>query len=191
MQDYVKNDEKMFQPNIYIEVASIISGGDEEIISLIQEAVEDPHAFYEKYYEDEILEDLIYPDDIEIYSKKELMQDILLEVLIVKNVMCERDWKDELEDFLYFVGNMETTKKFGINLYATPFEFNPDQDICTWIYQVNEHLKSSEYALAETDTDSDCYHLSIIKRSDFAHLAELIKAVGFKLAIMEEDQKMT
>lgn len=170
----------------YVEIARIISENDSEVVGLIEEALQNPYEFYNKHCEDELLGELLYSIDIEEVNPKELMGDILLIVLESKNYLCFRDWKDELEDFVFFVGDMVTAKKHKLNPEEMPIEFDEEKDIAVWIYQINNHLKNSPFILAAIDIDSDSYQLTYIKREDFAHLGELIKQIGFELDRFED-----
>lgn len=170
----------------YVEIAKIISENDQEVVELMEEAVQDPYEFYNKYCEEELLEELLYGVDIEEVKPEELMGDILLSVLEHKNYLCFRDWKDELEDFVFFVGNMVTAQKHKLNPEEMPIEFDEDKDIAVWIYQINNYLKDSPFILAAIDIDSDSYQLTYIKREDFKPLAKLIEEIGYELDRFED-----
>ena len=84
-----------------IEIGRIISGGDEAVLEELTACVTNPAAYFAAHaarYMERSIDSAGEPDLIRWIG----MVDILEE----HNFVCERDWKDEKEDFAYFFGNL-------------------------------------------------------------------------------------
>ena len=82
-----------------LEIARLISDGDQEVMGEAAECVSDPKRYFEVHidrYEERGIED---SDDLELIQWLGLV-----DILESRGWVCERDWKDELGDFLHFMG---------------------------------------------------------------------------------------
>lgn len=80
-----------------LEIARIISDGDEAVLKEMSGCLTDTEAFYEarrERYEERCVDAGDDPLKIRLLG--------LVDILEEHGYVCERDWKDEKEDFFYF-----------------------------------------------------------------------------------------
>ena len=124
-----------------VELARVISSGDEAVLRDITACTEDPADWFTSH-QDRYRERCILSSD-----DPELIQWLgLVDILEEHGWVCERDWKDELEDFSYFVQNLHGFQKLGLEL--DPDWLDEDEDISAWC---GEYVLDS-YVLFPTST---------------------------------------
>ena len=156
-----KKEPSPFAPAL-IEIARIISGGDEEVLQDVTSCAQDPKGWFaahqERYEERGVVDD---PDDLD-----QVQWLGLVDILEERGWVCDRDWKDELEDFSYFLQNLKGLDESW---------FDEDEDIPAWCTVLTEKWKSQEVRVAAININTDSY---VLFPTTYAHLDELQKLAG-------------
>jgi len=153
---------------VIVELARLISGGNEAVLRDVSACVEDPRSWFEKY-EDECgfrsAEDL------------DLVQWVgLTHILEEHNWVCERDWKDELEDFLFFVQKLNGFQ--AQKLTIDPAWLDEEGDIPAWCDVLTEKWAPQGVRMAAIDIDSDSYVLFPVSTALLPTLQKLAGEIG-------------
>ena len=166
---------KPFGPNV-LEIAKLISSGDEAVLKDITACTEDPADWFTSH-QDRYRERCILSSD-----DPELIQWLgLVDILEEHGWVCERDWKDELEDFSYFVQNLHGFQKLGLELDADWLD--EDEDIPAWCGVLTE--KWEGVCVAAIDIDSDSYVLFPVASLQLAQLQKLAEEIGHCIDAVE------
>lgn len=166
-----KKEEKPEIKEIYLQFAKIISGNDENVLAKVRYLFENTQAFLAEYKE------LYFNRGIntEQISKEDLYWISLADILIADNYAIEFDVSGELEDFEYFVKDLQ-----GFKLYPS-IDF-PELDesgaVYLWIEQVNEYWKDQPIVLMQQDIDSDSHVVFLIKKEHMQFLQTESKKLG-------------
>ena len=166
---------KPFGPNV-LEIAKLISSGDEAVMADITACTGDPAAWFQTHEDRYRERGVTSADDLELVQWLGLV-DILEE----HGWVCERDWKDELEDFSYFVQNLHGFQKLGLEL--DPDWLDEDEDIPAWCGVLTE--KWEGVCVAAIDIDSDSYVLFPATAPQFAQLQKLAGEIGHCIDAVE------
>ena len=92
-----------------VEIARLISGGDAAVLQETAACAQDPNGWFEAHQERYEERSVDSPHDLDLVQWLGLV-DILEE----HGWVCERDWKDELEDFSYFLQNLKGFHTLGL-----------------------------------------------------------------------------
>ena len=166
---------KPFGPNV-LEIAKLISSGDEAVLKDVSACTEDPAGWFTAHQDRYRERCILSPDDLELVQWLGLV-DILEE----HGWVCERDWKDELEDFSYFVQNLHGFQQLGLEL--DPDWLDEDEDIPAWCGVLTE--KWEGVCVAAIDIDSDSYVLFPATAPQFAQLQKLAGEIGHCIDAVE------
>ncbi|MCI8913413.1 MAG: hypothetical protein HFF38_04660, partial [Lawsonibacter sp.] len=98
--------------------------------------------------------------------------------------VCERDWKDELEDFSYFVQNLRSFS--ALNLELDPDWFDEDEDIPAWCGILTDKWAAQGVRMAAIGIDSDSYVLFPVTSSQFETLQKLAGQIGHCIDYAEQ-----
>lgn len=168
---------------VLVEMASIISRHNKDVIADFSELVQDDDAFCEKHMEwcEEML-DCVDPQDrhtrllvIFAYWLTGYDTDFKYGAYI--------DWKEEPEEI---TGNLQ--KALDNLEYPTNIEeitFGENEDTFESLKIINSHLRKQGYTLVILDTNSDCYHLFVTMQEDYIKLQKLGKSVDFHFSTAE------
>ena len=149
-----------------VEIAQAISGGDAAVLKDISACTEDPLAWFEAH------QDRYEERSVDSDSDVELIQWLgLVDILEEHGWVCERDWKDELEDFSYFVQNLHGFQKLGLEL--DPDWLDEDEDISAWCGVLTEKWAVQGVRIAAIGIDSDSYVLFPATAPQFDELQRL------------------
>ena len=161
---------KPFGPNV-LEIAKLISSGDETVLNDVSACTEDPADWFTSH-QDRYRERCILSSD-----DPELIQWLgLVDILEEHGWVCERDWKDELEDFSYFVQNLHGFQKLGLEL--NPDWLDEDEDISAWCDVLTEKWAAQGVRIATIGIDSDSYVLFPAAVPQFDELQRLAGEIG-------------
>lgn len=176
-----KTDERSRKPDgsgrrrpPLLEIALLISDGDQEVMAEAAECVSDPKRYFEVHieqYEERGVED---SDDLDLIQWLGLA-----DILEGRGWVCERDWKDELEDFLYFMGSLTGITSNRLSLERAWFDSRGD--IRQWCQILDEKWAPQEACAAALDMDSDSYVLFPCKKSDLEELKACASAIGRRI----------
>ena len=162
------------------EIARIISSGDEAVLRDITACTEDPASWFTAHqnrYEER---------GVDSVGDLDLVQWLgLVDILEEHGWVCERDWKDELEDFSYFVQNLHGFQKLGLEL--DPDWLDEDEDIPAWCGILTEKWSAQGVRMAAIDIDSDSYVLFPVSSARFAGLQKLAEGIGQHIDYVERE----
>ena len=154
-----------------VEIAQAISGGDAAVLKDISACTEDPLAWFEAH------QDRYEERSVDSDSDVELIQWLgLVDILEEHGWVCERDWKDELEDFSYFVQNLRGFQKLGLELDQDWLD--EDEDISAWCGVLAEQWSAQGVRMAVIGIGSDSYVLFPASVGQLTALQTLAKEIG-------------
>lgn len=156
-------DETDLQNSI-LHISKIISHNDSEVINEINNLMNNKDV-YIKNNEREIDENC---------SANILFWLIMVDTLEKYNYVCERDWKDEFEDFMYFLSNLKT---FDININNDIF--NKDESIIEWCTIIDS--KCEPKCIGCIDIDSDSYVLFVSNNDEMNELKQLSAEISKRI----------
>lgn len=156
---------------IYLQFAQIISGDDEAVLAQVHDLFDDTTAFLVQHQE-RYLERGI---DIEQSSKEELYWISFADILIAHNYAAEFDWKGELEDFEYFLKDLQGFKSYS------DIEFpllDEDGSVHLWIEQINNYWQEQPIVLMQQDIDSDSHVIFVVEKAQMSFLQAESQKLG-------------
>lgn len=113
-----KPKENNMKKNISAEmaiqmIAAIISENDSIVIKKISNCLANIEAYYNEHADTFLQRGIEKFDKI---SLREIQWISMVDILIENLYVCERDWKDELDDFIYFVRELKEMKTKALPL---------------------------------------------------------------------------
>lgn len=157
-----------------LEIARIISGDDEAVMLDADLCVSAPTAWFslhERRFQERQLFHIERADDLDLVRWLGLV-DILEE----HEHVCERDWKDEKEDFVYFLSRLSGTRRLRLSIQDK--WLNEQEDIWHWSCVLNRKWRAQQCCVAAMDIDSDSYVLFPCRLSDLEKLRRLAAQEG-------------
>ncbi|MCI9564016.1 MAG: hypothetical protein HFF63_08985 [Oscillospiraceae bacterium] len=97
-----------------IEIGRIISDGDEAVLEELTACAADPAAYFaahEEQYRERAIDSPEEPDLIRWIG--------MVDILAARNFVCERDWKDEKEDFFCFFSNLAGIRRLQLETLSS------------------------------------------------------------------------
>ncbi|MFT0848296.1 hypothetical protein VR010_11150 [Actinomycetaceae bacterium L2_0104] len=159
-----------------IEAAAIISGNDPRVIEDITLLVNNEEGFaatYPRWYEEM---DIGFGD----LAPRERYLNLFAYWMVGYDTDVTYgayiDWKEAPEDFLWQL--RRAVKKLGYPLDVDAVVFSGEESTQESLAMIDAYLDERGYALVHLDTESDCYHLFIVPRSDVPRLFGLGRAVN-------------
>ncbi len=173
--DLPKEAPKPLGPAL-VEIARMITNGDEAVLREAAACAQDPKGWFAAHQERYEERGVDSPDDLDSVQWLGLV-DLLEE----HGWVCERDWQDELEDFLYFLENLKGFRALGLELDESWFD--EEDDIPAWCTILTE--KWEGVCVAAIDIDSDSYVLFPIAAPQLAQLQKLAEEIGHRIDAAE------
>ena len=103
----------------------------------------------------------------------------LVDILINANYLCERDWKDEKSDFIFFMQDLNTTK--ALHLKIDEQQLDDYGDITQWCETLDRMWAQQGVCAAAIDIDSDSYVLFPCKTTDLPTLKQYAAQTGHRI----------
>lgn len=156
--------------NNCVEIAKIISNNNSNVIKEIKECVINPNLYYERNkskYKERGIDNSSNIDTVIWIG--------LVNCLIKNNCLCERDYKDELEDFIYFMNSMNYDVKFDKE------ELNENGYVADWCAELDKKLQPKNLCVGGVDIDSDSYVMFICERNTLEKLSQLAKNINHNI----------
>lgn len=159
--------------NSLVAIGEAISNGDKQVILEIEKCINDTSAYFleneERFRERGVSEESL--DDIRWIA--------LVDILEHNGYVCERDWQDELTDFVYFVEKLKgvSSRKLSVDLNW----FNEEGDISMWCKTLDEKWARSGNCIAAIDIDSDSYVLFPYDSENLGKLSKLAEMLGRRI----------
>ncbi|MCI8422483.1 MAG: hypothetical protein HFF50_02965 [Lawsonibacter sp.] len=172
-------ERKPFGPNV-VEIAKLISAGDEAVMADIAACTGDPAAWFEAHQARYKERCVLSADDLE-----KIQWLGMVDILEEHGWVCERDWKDELEDFSYFVQNLHGSQKLGLEM--NPDWFDENEDIPLWCNILTEKWSAQGVRLAAININSDSYVLFPASAEQYSALQTLAKSIGQYIDYVERE----
>lgn len=169
----------MMAMDALVEIAEIISGGDAAVSENMAACVKDPEAYYDAHAV-QFQERWIEPDE----NPELICWMALVDELEAKEYVCERDWKDEKEDFLYFLGKLTGIKQLGLELQ--PDWLDEDGDISEWCAVLDEKWAGRQCCVACMDIESDSYVVFPCGFTELERLMALAEQAGRRIDLAEK-----
>ncbi len=161
-----------------VEIARIVTGGNEAVLQETALCATDIQGFYtaqEDFFMETCMERSRPPLELQWRGLTKILED--------HGYVCERDWKDCKEDFVFFVQNLKGTK--ANSLPVEPDWFDENDDVFQWGTILTEKWAASGFAAAVFDINSDSYVVFPCRRSDFAQLQELAAQLNARFSLLE------
>ena len=165
------SQEKKTGKSALVEIAALISGEESAVLQSVTSCAENPQGWFESHREQYSQRCVMSSEDTDLVQWLGLV-DILAE----HGWVCERDWKDELEDFSYFVQNLHGFQKLGLEL--NPDWLDEDEDISAWCDVLTEKWAAQGVRIATIGIDSDSYVLFPAAVPQFDELQRLAGEIG-------------
>ncbi|HEM5295676.1 TPA: hypothetical protein U1381_000599 [Streptococcus suis] len=165
------------------ELADLMSNGDRELFLQLRDVVfaSDPNQILDS------IERILEPDSFDDFldrvgeSEKDNLWLILIKLLEHYNYICVRDYKDNLEDFIYFFDRLHQVRNAGISLKLDSDGLNPAASISEWTRVVDSKYLDENFCLGAVDMDTDSYYLFFSKQATFVRLQELAGNLGYRI----------
>lgn len=161
-----------FSPDTCVEIAKIISHDDEKVIKDMEQLLADPISY------------LCDDDDLSEFEKKMIREQKvddgtiwqgMITCLTRNNYACERDWKDELEDFFYFLDNLKYDVKLDKDI------LDEDGDITEWCARLDKSLQDEGMCIGNMDTGGDSFALFICEIGVLKQLRGMARSIGRRI----------
>lgn len=156
---------------VLLEIAAIISDSDAAVWKEMTLCTSNPKEYFSAHqerYEERGVDDVRDLESIQWLG--------LVDILEAHNYVCERDWKDEKEDFLYFLGGLNGRKRLGLELRED--WFSEEDDISIWSRILDEKWEPQQCCLACIDINSDSYVLFPCGLAEAEQLKTLAAQLG-------------
>lgn len=151
--------------NPIYKIAAEISDQDGAVLKEVCECLSDTQKYFMENEEDYEERSVTYDEGEEVVQWLGMV-----DILIKNNYVCERDYKDELEDFLYFVQELKGIKSNDLTLEEDWFD--EDADITDWCSIIDGKWASQGMCIAAIDIDSDSYVIFPCKINVLQNLQE-------------------
>ena len=159
-----------------LKIAEIISGNDKSVISELREIYANPQTYIAKYHEQDYMFVEGKMNDF-VCDKWWLMADILE----IKEYVCKRDWKDELEDFLFFLSGTKRAVSENIKLDQLDVPFSESGSIPQWSELIDKELTNRNLAVGNINTESDEYTVFLCAVEELEALKKYAHSIDRKI----------
>jgi hypothetical protein len=99
-----------------------------------------------------------------------------------KEFGCYIDWKEEIGEIIRQLAAAGDNLGYSLDLQLYGIDY--DKHTFEALGSIAGFLSPKGYSLLTLDTDGDCYHLFLLKKSDAELLLELASKTGFKFSIL-------
>ena len=157
-------------------VTEILTNQNQIVVEEMKELAEDGKSFYIKYQDwcGEIVEDI---EEVDQYEK------VLYAYWTVgynreKGYGAYIDWKESGSEIIAQL--YEAIENIGYEIKLEEYEYDEEEETEEIIKGIDGYLKDKGYRLVVLDTDSDSYHLYVIKANEFDELIEQGKQIKYR-----------
>lgn len=157
-----------------LEIAMAVSYGNEDVIREISNCISDTKRYFNanrEQYEERSIKESDNLDEIKWIG--------LVNILIKNNYVCERDWKDDKDNFIYFVQNLAGIKTN--NICINPDWLSENDSIAEWCPVLDDEWKSQGMCMAAFDIGSDSYVLFPYRTADLKQIKEYATQIGQRI----------
>ncbi len=149
------NQNINLQEHPILAISSAISAGDRSVMEEMKKCLEDTESYFQEHaerFEERGIDDLEEAEGIQ-----EIQWLSMVDALEENGYVCERDWEDELEDFLYFIEGLKGVSSNGLTIEAEWFD--EEEGITQWCQVLDKKWEEAGICVAAIDIDSDSYVL--------------------------------
>lgn len=161
--------------NPIYKIAAEISDHDAAVLEEVSECLSNTEKYFSEHEEEYGERDVTYDDG------EALLQWLgMVDILQKNNYVCERDYKDELEDFLYFMQELR-----GIKDNHLPLDedwFDEDAEITDWCDIIDGKWASQNMCVAVIDIESDSYVMFPCNINVLHKLLQYAEKAGYQIA---------
>lgn len=163
-----------------IKTAGLIACGDKEVIYAVRDMVISPMEYFAVHRE-EYLE-----RGIDDWSNLEVVVWFgMVDILLRHHYATERDYKDEKEDFVYFLASLNNVKQNGLTV--NPDILDEDESITWWCAAIDGEWEAAGYCMGCIDINSDSYVLFPAKISLMDRLYHYATCLGYSIVYAGDD----
>lgn len=154
----------------YFEIVKQIAPHDPEVLHELREGFSNSEKYVGQHRER-----LQEEGWLEHEKVLECVQDpwwLMLDILQRYGYVCVRDWKDEWQDFRFFLCQTKRAQQEGIQIEASDPDFLEQGDISEWCRQLDEKLTERNLVVGNIDTESDAYAVFFCTREELDSLRQ-------------------
>ncbi len=159
---------------IILQMAGMISERHAGVLSEMEACIRDTARYYKEHSQQYEERGITAPANTQ--EEQGLWWITMADCLTASSVAAELDWKCELEDFLFAVGNLAGVRKNGLPVEGNWFD--EADSIEEWCGILNGKWESFDFCLAQMDIDSDSYVIFPVSLLALAPLTEAAKLTG-------------
>lgn len=158
-----------------LKIMECVTDGNKELIKELENCILNTEDYYRNHQE------TFEERGIEEDEEKELIQWIaLVNILDREGYVVECDWKEDKENFLWNLDNLNGIKSKGLQVESNWFE--EDGEITEWLAILDEKWEKEGMAMFAFDIDSDSYVLFPCEIKNFQNLEEWAEEAGYRIA---------
>lgn len=162
-----------------LKIAGLISHQNQAVVDELKECLSNVEAYFSSH--PDMLEEWVLED---VTDAHEPCRIALVHILEQANYVCIRDWKDEKEDFLYFVQNLEGFQNFDLTL--NPDWLDEDGSIAEWSAVLDRMWQDKNCCLTAIDIESDSYVLFLCDGKTLKKLQSCAESIGYHIGPAKE-----
>ena len=162
-----------------LKIAEIISNKDIDIMQDLRESFESPKMYIDKYHEHLSEDYMLNEKEMKDFAADKWM--LMVDILELHGYICSRDWKDELQDFLYFLCQTKRAVSENITFDESDSAFSEEDDISIWSALIDDILAGKNLVVGNIDTDSDQYTLFICTVEELILLKEYSSVINHRI----------
>lgn len=170
-----KSNDSMDNANIIADIFRTICGDKKIPADEIAECTSSPKEYAVKN-EIQFSDRGISPDDTDTNT---LMWIGCVNILIKNAYAAELDFKCELEDFIFNLGELTTLTSKNITLDEN--DFDADADITVWLSELDKQLAERKLCIGGIDIDSDSYVIFLTDVQTLEKLKYNANSAGHKI----------
>lgn len=160
--------------NDLLEIVKIVSFGDTEIMKLARQCVENIAGYYNAHVDD------YQARCLSDKEKTSFLQWIgCIDLLMNNNYVCECDWKEAREEFVYAISSLQGISTLPLELDSKWFD--EKQSVPQWCETLDEKWKNLNRVIAAFDIDSDSYVMFPCKKDEIETLSRLAEHFGYRI----------
>lgn len=162
------------EQDFIIEIARTVSQGDSAVLSQVSLCSADIRKYFSQNtaaYEERGIDGTADESTLKWIG--------LVDILINANYLCERDWKDEKTDFIFFLQNLNTTNT--LHLKIDEHQLDDSGDITGWCETLDRLWEQCGACIAAFDIDSDSYVMFPCKTSDLPKIQQYAEQLEHRI----------
>lgn len=164
---------------LLLEIAQIISAGDRAVLEPLNSCTDDPAGYFAAHRETYEERGVDAAEDL-----AQIQWLALVDILEEHGYVCERDWKDEKPDFLYFLRGLHGMERLNLEVEADWLE--ESGDIPAWCGVIAEKWSPRPCRVAAIGIDSDNYVLFPCTDGELERLRALAGQMGQSIDCVEK-----